>query len=792
MKIQRVLISSQPFASARPSQWSQTGLWPASWISPTLPTPLPAVIAYKLDLRLTESLETVIHVTADERYELFVDGELAGRGPERGDPENWFFESYQLSLEPGTHTLVACVWSLGPQAPFAQMSLGHGFLLCPDEPSLVALLGTGEAPWLAKALPGFEWQHPLSAWGTGANQIVKGAEYAWQFEAGGGENWLPVSKGMPGARHGSQYEKGAHHRLRPAMLPPQRNEFVATGVVRHAAQITGNPCLQSIRSADNLPVYQHQFQQLLEGNASVTLAAGTRLRVILDLEEYYCGRSQFEVSGGLGSRLEVDWTEALYENTENWSKGHRDQLEGKFFTPVWHPDAISGDVFFPDGQGTRIFRPLWWQAGRYQQLLIEVGDAPLTLHQWGFWETRYPLEMEATWSSSNPELDALVPMMVRGLQMCSHETYMDCPYYEQLMYVGDTRLEVLVTYAITRDEALPRKALKIFDWSRMLSGLTQSRYPCWARQIIPPFSLWWVAMCHDYALWRGDPEFTRSLLPGVRAVCDYFASLINEEGLMTAPDGWNFTDWVKTTEAQQEYYGGDPKWHHGVPPSANWGISGILNWQASLVFKQAGELESWFGEPEMAALQTRRSQSLAKAVDKAFWNEEKGLYADDLNHENWSEHAQCLAILSGHVPPAKLDALEKGLFQDTDLARTTIYFSHYLMETCRVLHRMDKFFARLQDWQELAANGLKTTIEMPEPTRSDCHAWGAHPLFHYFATIAGIRPAAPSFAAVQVDPQTESQLQWFRAELPHPNGTIKVQYSGGETKVEAPLGIKVL
>ena len=32
--------------------------------------------------------------------------------------------------------------------------------------------------------------------------------------------------------------------------------------------------------------------------------------------------------------------------------------------------------------------------------------------------------------------------------MCAHETYMDCPYYEQLQYGGDTRLEILATYSL--------------------------------------------------------------------------------------------------------------------------------------------------------------------------------------------------------------------------------------------------------------------------------------------------------------------------------------------------------
>lgn len=159
-------------------------------------------------------------------------------------------------------------------------------------------------------------------------------------------------------------------------------------------------------------------------------------------------------------------------------------------------------------------------------------------------ETRYPLEMESRLITDDDRFNRALPLMVRALQMCAHETYMDCPYYEQMMYVGDTRLEALTTYAINRDDRLARKAIILFDRSRQTNGMVLARFPCRDRQIIPPFALWWIAMVHDYAMWRGDRAWIADLLPGVRAVLDGFWRLIDADGLLSLPPGWNFVDWV--------------------------------------------------------------------------------------------------------------------------------------------------------------------------------------------------------------------------------------------------------
>jgi hypothetical protein len=383
--------------------------------------------------------------------------------------------------------------------------------------------------------------------------------------------------------------------------------------------------------------------------------------------------------------------------------------------------------------------------------------------------------MEASFAADDARLIAIVPIMLRALQMCAHETYMDCPYYEQLMYAGDTRLEVLITYAITRDDRLPRKALRMFDASRLPRGLTQSRYPSHVTQIIPPFSLWWVAMVYDYAAWRDDLPFVRGLMPGVREVLDRFQLLRNADGLVEAPHGWNFMDWA-------------PEWRSGVPPDGELGVSGVINWQLALVLTFGAQLEEWLGEAELAARARRTAADLARQITARFWDAERGLFADDLAHANFSEHSQCLAILSGLLDAEHRAAVAHGLLHDPDLVRATIYFSHYLFEAYTALGRGDALLARLQPWLELPAQGFKTTFEMPEPSRSDCHAWGAHPLHHYFASILGIRPAAQGFRAVQIRPQLGG-LTAASGSMVHPRGiiTVDLRVEGGSLRGEITL-----
>ncbi len=63
-----------------------------------------------------------VRVSADNRYRLYCNGKLVGRGPQRGDERHWFYETIDLEpyLVTGENELVALVWNFGWLAPMAQ------------------------------------------------------------------------------------------------------------------------------------------------------------------------------------------------------------------------------------------------------------------------------------------------------------------------------------------------------------------------------------------------------------------------------------------------------------------------------------------------------------------------------------------------------------------------------------------------------------------------------------------------------------------------------------------------
>ena len=388
--------------------------------------------------------------------------------------------------------------------------------------------------------------------------------------------------------------------------------------------------------------------------------------------------------------------------------------------------------------------------------------------------------------SSDPELEKIWEVGWRTAQLCAHETYMDTPYWEQLQYVGDTRIQALITYAVSGDDRLPRQALAAYYDSLMPEGLTQSRYPSALTQVIPPFSLLWVGMLRDFYEYRGDRAFTRSLLPGTRGVMDWFEAHQREDGLLGKVPWWPFVDWT------EDFKG-------GVPPQTEDGGSSVLTLQYLEALGNAAELEAVMGEAPRAEHYRMQAARLRRVLLEKSWDAEAGLLADTPEHKHYSQQANALAVLLDVIPEQqqaevmrKILTVMPGMTPPPPMSAASYYFRFYLTKAMVHAGLGDEYVAQLAPWRTMLGMGLSTWAEQPEPTRSDSHAWSAHPTFDLATVVAGIRPGSPGFKTVVIEPHLGS-LQSVEAKMPTPEGEVDVTYTKTDGRwsatVELPAAI---
>jgi len=126
------------------------------------------------------------------------------------------------------------------------------------------------------------------------------------------------------------------------------------------------------------------------------------------------------------------------------------------------------------------------------------------------------------------------------------------------------------------------------------------------------------------------------------------------------------------------------------------------------------------------------------------------------------------------------------------MTKATYYFRFYLARAVDHAGWGDKYLSLLGPWKVMVNRGLTTWAESPDPSRSDSHAWSAHPNYDFLTIVAGIHPHDPEFRSVAIEPHLGT-LKHVVASIPHPKGTIEAEYtvesSGVTARITLPTGI---
>ena len=716
--------------------------WGASWITcPDVPQREYGIYHFRKTIKLKKSPKTfIVHISADNRYRFFVNGEPVCSGPARGDLFNWYYETVDLAqyLKAGENSLAAVVWNMGVLAPVGQISNQTAFV-AQGNSDQEKIINTGE-DWKVIQNTAYtpcslnDGEKLNSYMAVGPGDKVDGKKYPWNWEqpAYDDSSWKMAK--LIASPEPVGYGTDNSWTLIPRTIPLfKEKQMVRFAHLRWSI---------GLRSDDGF----------IKGKKSLRIAAHQKVKLLLDQGENIAAYPELIVTGGRGATITQVYAESLFNS--KGLKGNRNEIAGK---------VIKGneDIFIPDGGMHRKFRPLWFKAYRYLQLNIETGDEELLINDIYSMKTGYPLELKATFSSSDASLQDIWKVGWRTQQLCAGEVFFDTPYYEQLQYTGDTRIQSLITLYCSGDDRLMRKAILDFYHSRTPEGLTQGRYPSNRLQIIPTFSLFWVAMVHDYWMHRKDDAFVKQFLPAISEVLQWFQQRIDPGTKMLGPlTWWNFVDWS-----------GFGNW--GVPDGVTQGNSSIVTLQYAHTLKQSADLFRAFGQETKANDQTERSAALARQTYLLCYNQEKGLLADTPDQKKFSQHAGIWAILCDAIPFADQKKIMENVLNDKSISQTTFYYRFYLTQAMKKAGMADLYYQELKPWKDMLRLGLTTFAETPEPSRSDCHAWSASPDYDFLATICGIMPEAPGFKRILIQPAL-GELSFVKASMPHPNGKITV------------------
>lgn len=718
--------------------------WDGQWITyPNASLVAFGVFHFRNTFQLREKpQEFIVHVSADNRYELYVNGEFVCLGPAWSDLLHWRFESVDIApfLQPGKNVIAARVVNFGDQRAVSQFSYKTGFLMQGNSET-ESIVNTNLDNWRVikseayQPIP-IDWRVFPYYYATFSCDTFKVAKHVhqWQKPDFDDSNWLkpaPIGYNRKGTPRGGGhlFSDQSGWLLVPRNIPlltDQRQRFA------------------EVERTENISVQQ----KFLQGNGEVTIPANTEVTILLDQQVHTRAYPELVFSGGEGSIINIEYAEALVD--EERKKGNRNVTEGKQMLGYY-------DVVLPDGGEERKFRPLWVRVFRYVELQIKTAEQPLILHDFYSDYAAYPYQLKASFTSDQPELQKIVEVSWRTLRNATAEVFEDGPYYEQLMYAGDARIASLVSLYLSGDERMTKNAIELFDQSRMPEGLSYSRYPSNQVQINPQYSLAWVQMIYDYFRHGSDTTYASQFLKGLEGVLQWHEDLIDSTGMLGE------VPFLRHIEAKS-----------GTPKHPERGHSAQQTLFFALTLNYAAEMFDYYGRTQKARHYRNLSAQLKNATYKLCYDSERKLFADTPLKQVYTQHANVLAILNDMLSPEDSRQLMQKILKDTSLMPSFLFFKFYVFQALQKAGMGNQFIDQLEPWRQLLDFGLTTFPEFDVESRSDCHPWSTHPAYFLFATVAGIQPMATGFNQVQIAPQL-GPLRNLKVTMPHPRGMIVLQ-----------------
>ncbi|WP_256758851.1 family 78 glycoside hydrolase catalytic domain [Cohnella sp. WQ 127256] len=602
----------------------------------------------------------------------------------------------------------------------------------------------------------------------------------------------------------------------PPLVEPEQSAFYAVGpfdsvvLLDHQTnrevdteQVEYKAVLESVKRAEHLENYSHwlrpiELKHVSEADVfslcvwkkdNVKLAVPAQLQnvilpsveagvvpvfegfdteILLDFGKEYSGYLSFEVEATEGTIL--DWYGFEYMSGE-----YRQEMYGLDHTLRYVCRAGRQKYSTPIRRGFR-----------YLALTVRNAATPVHIYGITFAQSNYPVAEVGRFECSDPLLNDIWEISRHTTKLCMEDTFVDCPAFEQVFWVGDSRNEALVSNYLYGVQDILKRCLRLVPGSKHQTPLYADQVPSGWSSVIPNWTFFWAIACYEYYEQTDDKAFAVEMYDHIRFTMEHYLQKIDKSGLFNVK-GWNLLDWSPIDQP-------------------NDGIVTHQNTFLVQTLRVTAKMGTLAGDIEGATRFNEAAERLAVAINEQLWDEEKQAYIDCIHADGRrsnviSMQTQVVASLTGVAQGERKQVIDRYLLNPPShfVQIGSPFMSFFYYEALAnvggvglILDDIRKNYGNMIEhgattcWEQYP-NFAENRANPDMLTRSHCHAWSSAPAYFLGREALGVRSLAPGWSVVEIAP-VPSELAWARGSVPHPaGGRIDVSWKADESRRKIEL-----
>ncbi|MBO7743630.1 family 78 glycoside hydrolase catalytic domain [Paenibacillus sp. MWE-103] len=716
-----------------------------------------------------------LRISANQTYELSLNGTRVGRGPAPADLAWMSYDEYDVAacLREGCDNAIAILaHNFGTDRIVTEQLQGPGGLICQLDLSLEDEAGTvtertvaTDEGWRCRRSPRWaKGASRLHLWGGYREILDLSKEDGWERADYGDESWPRAVVVAEAEQPGTPWP-----RLIPSEIPRLRETLV-----RPVSVVSAEAFLGAVRSPDAVLSGSDA-----DGAAIDASVPGSFPQLTYDFGKEIVGYPELEVEAEEGGVLQLYYGESL--------------------------EVALMDTFLLR-KGSNTLRPHGRRAFRYLKAAVLATPVPIRLRSLQAVFVHYPFRAGGRFVCSDERLNRIWETGRYTTIVNSQHHFEDCPYREQSLWVADSVVMAKVVYQTFGDAALARKSLLQAARIQNEDGSIAGTGPQRNRFLLPDFCAHWLFGVWEHYRHTGDDGFLREAWPHAEKLADWFAAQEDGTGLFAnaSRDGWwCFIDWTDDIERQDRVTALSCFYYK------------FLN-VAALIAEQ-------LNEPGRAGGFRSKAARLRAAVRAQLRVPGTSVYADCLSADGLSAsmtaQTNFAAAWSGIMEEPETIRFVEDYYLEGRLPRIRgAFFYHIVLETLFRHGYAEEACRQIRDyWGAMLDRGATTWWETFDPTLpfptvpspylghtptylhdaipvSFSHGWGASPTYLLTKEVLGVDASAVGTGAVVLDPAPVTGIDWAEGTVPTPHGDIQASWrreTDGSIRfrVQLPVGM---